>query len=137
MPLGLLLRISAEEKIMLCLAKPNRGAIDAFLRAQQSKKFSYAEVGYTRQEAPKGYVADHHRIQLGHGADVFERAKCAVKNWKMFAIPWVELHSPETAIVPGANVAVLVSHLGFWSVNACRIVYVIDEHVPTEKYGFA
>jgi uncharacterized protein (UPF0548 family) len=34
-------------------------------------------------------------------------------------------------------VAVLVSHLGFWSLNACRIAYVIEEHGGKEKYGFA
>jgi len=37
----------------------------------------------------------------------------------------------------GATVGVLVSHLGFWSLNACRIVYTIDEHGPVERYGFA
>jgi len=34
-------------------------------------------------------------------------------------------------------VAVLVSHLGFWSMNACRIAYVVEEHGPLQRYGFA
>ena len=55
----------------------------------------------------------------------------------MFEMPWVELCWPDTPIEPLPNVAVVISHLGFWSMNACRIVYVIDEHGSSEKYGFA
>jgi uncharacterized protein (UPF0548 family) len=74
---------------------------------------------------------------LGQGANTFERAKSAVRLWKMFDMPWISLCWPDTPIETGATVAVLVSHLGFWSLNACRIVYVIDEQGPSEKYGFA
>lgn len=52
-------------------------------------------------------------------------------------MPWLELCWPDTPNEPGATVAVVVSHLGFWSMNACRIVYVIDEPGPPERYGFA
>jgi uncharacterized protein (UPF0548 family) len=55
----------------------------------------------------------------------------------MFEMPWIDLYWPDTLIEPGAIVAVLVAHLGFWSLNACRIIYVIEEHGPSEKYGFA
>jgi uncharacterized protein (UPF0548 family) len=55
----------------------------------------------------------------------------------MFEMPWVQLCWPDTPIEPGATVAVLVSHLGFWSLNFCRIIYVIEESAPIEKYGFA
>ncbi len=122
---------------MFSVSKPNRNSVMAFLSAQQHQAFSYPEVGCSRQEAPKGYVADHNRIKLGRGNDTFERAKCALKKWKMFDMPWIDLCWPDTPVEPGANVAVLVSHLRFWSMNACRIVYVIDEHGPSEKYGFA
>ena len=122
---------------MLFLSRPNRNAITAFLSAQQSQTFSYADVGYSRQQTPKGYVADHNRIELGKGVEAFERAKRAVRNWKMFDMPWINLCWPDTPVVPGSGVAVLISHLGFWSLNACRIVYVIDEHDSSEKYGFA
>ncbi len=122
---------------MFCLSRPNRDFIAAFLSAQQKRAFSYPDVGCTRQQIPKGYVADHNRIELGVGVETFERAKRAVRNWKMFDMPWIELCWPDTPIEPGAIVAVLVSHLGFWSLNACRIVYVIDERGASEKYGFA
>jgi len=28
-------------------------------------------------------------------------------------------------------------HFGFYSLNACRIVYVVDEEGPIERFGFA
>jgi uncharacterized protein (UPF0548 family) len=40
-------------------------------------------------------------------------------------------------IEPGATVAVVVSHLRFWSVNACRIVYFTEDHGSPERFGFA
>jgi len=30
-----------------------------------------------------------------------------------------------------------VQHFGFYSLNACRIVYVVDEHGPPRRFGFA
>ncbi len=122
---------------MFFLSRPNRNAISAFLSAQQNHTFSYPDVGYSRQQTPKGYVADHNRIELGKGFETFERAKRAVRNWKMFDMPWVDLYWPDTPLEQGASVAVLIAHLGFWSLNACKIVYVIDEHSPSEKFGFA
>lgn len=55
----------------------------------------------------------------------------------MFDMHWIELCWPDTPTQVGATVAVLASHLGFWSLNACRIVYVIEEDGAVEKYGFA
>jgi uncharacterized protein (UPF0548 family) len=122
---------------MFCASRPPRSSIDAFLSAQQKQKFSYEEVGASRREAPNGYTADHNRVQLGQGTETFERAKRAIQQWKMFEMAWVNLCWPDMTIVPGANVAVVVSHLGFWSMNACRIVYLVEEHGSMERYGFA
>src|ERR1700747_2281312 len=99
--------------IMFCLSRPSRNEIDAFLLAQQNATFSYADVGYSRQQTPRRYVADRNRIALGKGAEAFERAKSAVRNWKMFDMPWVQLCWPNTPLEPGVTVAVLISHLGF------------------------
>jgi uncharacterized protein (UPF0548 family) len=41
---------------------------------------------------------------------------------------------PDTPIEVGENVAPVARHLGFYSLNACRIVYVIDE---PNRFGFA
>jgi len=95
-------------------------------------------VGASRElSAPGGYRVDRNRVQLGRGADVFEFAKRAIQQWKMFDMPWIELCWPDTPIEADRTVAVLVSHFGFWSLNASRIVYVIEQHGRSEKYGFA
>jgi len=37
----------------------------------------------------------------------------------------------------GWNIAVCFRHLGFFSLNACRIVYLVDEDESIKRYGFA
>jgi len=122
---------------MFRLFKPSADQIHTFLDSQVHQSFSYPCLGATRGEPPNGYMLDHHRAPLGHGIAVFERAVAAVRQWKMLHIPWLLLCWPEAPIAVGATVAVLVSHLGFWSLNACRIIYVIEEHGPRDTYGFA
>ncbi len=122
---------------MFCFTKPSPEAVREFLAAQRHQQFSYGHIGASRTEAPTGYVVDHNRIQLGEGRIVFERAKDAINQWKMFDVTWLELFSPDTPIAEGATVAVAASHLGFWSLNAARIVYTIDERGALERYGFA
>ncbi|HEY2109906.1 MAG TPA: DUF1990 domain-containing protein [Candidatus Acidoferrales bacterium] len=122
---------------MLLFSKPSPQRIREFVLSQGKETFSYGDVGASRVHAPRGYTVDHNRVQLGKGADIFERAKHAVDAWKMFSIPWLELCWPDSPIEAGTTVAVLVSHLTFWSLNACRIVYVMHEKRATETYGFA
>jgi uncharacterized protein (UPF0548 family) len=94
-------------------------------------------VGASRGRPPKGYTVDHNRVRLGAGPEAFERAVKAVRKWKMFAMPWVQLCWPDAPIEEGATVAVLVKHLGFWSLNAARIVYVLEENGEDKRFGFA
>lgn len=122
---------------MLLLTKPGQDLIRSFVSAQKNEPFSYAEVGNSREESPPGYTCDHNRIRIGTGRDAYESAKAAVKRWKMFDMPWIKLYWPDTPVEPGATVAVLASHFGFWSLHACRIVYVMEVHGSLEKYGFA
>lgn len=124
---------------MFRVTKPNRAAIDAYIAAQKGEPHSYPEVGRTREGPPAvaGYTVDHNRIRLGSGRAAFEAAQLAIRDWKMFAMPWVQLCWPTAAIEVGTNVAMMAKHLGFWSLNPCRIVYVLDEIVEgTERYGF-
>lgn len=122
---------------MFFLSKPSRESIGTFISAQRDQSFSYPHVGASRERAPSTYTVDHHRVRLGHGDIVFAQAVKAVTHWGMFDMPWINLCWPDTPIQAGATVAVLVSHLGFWSLNACRVVYVIEERGTCERYGFA
>lgn len=122
---------------MFLPSRPSPDQIRAFISSQERKPFSYPEVGASRDIAPRGYNLDHTRIHLGNGRQVFEGAIKAIRQWKMFEMTRLSLCWPGTRIEVGATVAVLVAHLGFWSLNSCRIVYLIDERGPVERFGFA
>jgi uncharacterized protein (UPF0548 family) len=109
------------------LTRPTPERIAHFLAAQEDAPFSYAEVGMTRRAPPPRYTVDHNRVQLGSGIDVFDRAVVALRGWRMLTLGWAAVYPQDTAIVPGCNVAVVARHYGFWSLNACRIVYVVDD----------
>ena len=117
--------------------KPEAKTVERFLKRQQNQLFSYAEVGSTRGPAPLGYNVDHHRIRLGKGLETFDRAIEAIKTWRMFGMDWTEIFPGNAPIEDGSTVAILIRHLGFWSLNASRIVYVIDDHDEVQRFGFA
>ena len=119
---------------MFLLAKPTRDTIDRFIEDAKHQSFSYPEIGSSQTSPPPGYNIDHNRIQLGSGHDAFQAARQGIREWKMFAFPWIDLCRPDTPIEVGQTVAILARHFGFYSLNASRIVYVIDEH---DRYGFA
>ncbi len=55
----------------------------------------------------------------------------------MFQLGWVETFPGSAAIAEGTTVAILVHLFGCWSLNAARIVYVIDQPLPLARFGFA
>src|SRR3984957_15406135 len=122
---------------MLSLRKPSTEIIRKFLTAQAKLNFTYPAIGATATTPPAGFVVDHTRIRLGEGEPVFTAAKIALENWQQFNLGWVEAWSPGTPIKPGEVVAVLARAIGLWWLNACRIVYVVDETGPITKFGFA
>ena len=123
---------------MFLFSKPDREQIDEFLDSAYRQQYSYADVGATRSDdRPSGYLHhDRNRVQIGQGDEHWERAKQAVRDWKMFDLGWCGICWPETPIEEGRNVAMMASHLGLWSLNACRIVYTIDgPHLFGFTYG--
>ena len=122
---------------MWSLARPSDQTAEAFLAAQSTLPFSYAEVGASRDVFPAGYQHDFNRVLLGSGAEVFRRACDALRQWRMFPRPWTHVLPADAMIRDGQMVAVLARAMGIWWLNACRIVYVIDEQVPLRQFGFA
>lgn len=124
--------------MMFFLKKPGRDDIQQFMSEHGQQPCSYAGIGRSRSgEAPPGYVVDHNRVRLGFGAEVFEQARAALGRWEMFQLDWVQLCWPTTPVAAGSTVGVLVRVFGLWSLNLARIVYLIDEAGPVEKFGFA
>lgn len=122
---------------MFFLLRPTAERIQAILARQQAQQFSYSEVGASRGQLPSGYTLLHNRVELGRGSAAFAQASEAVRQWKMFDFPGVWLYWPNVIIQSGNVVAVLIRHFGFWSLNFCRIVYVIDEDGSIRRFGFA
>ena len=122
---------------MFSLRKPSVESIRGFLKTQETLDFSYPAVGASANSLPAGYVTDRTRILLGSGESIFLAAKAALQRWEHFRLGWVELWSPDTPIQSGEVVAIMAWASGLWSLNFCRIVYVVDESGPISKFGFA
>ena len=122
----------------LCLwCEPSGPQVSAFLERQASDGFSYAEAGQSRLGRPAGYDVDDNEVCVGEGAADFAAASDALRRWEMFPAPWTRIDTIGTIIAPGETVAMTAHALGFWWVNACRIVYVVDEAAPLRCFGFA
>jgi uncharacterized protein (UPF0548 family) len=86
---------------------------------------------------PAGYVVDRTPIKLGEGAGTFAAAQAALRRWGHFRLGWVEAWPPETPTPAGQVVEVIARLFGLWWVNACRIVSVVDDEGPVQRFGFA
>jgi uncharacterized protein (UPF0548 family) len=122
---------------MLSLRKPSAERLREFLAAQAKLDLTYPAVEATAAVPPAGYVVDRTRIKLGEGAGTFAVAKAALRRWEHFRLGWVEAWPPETPLQAGQVVAVVARLFGFWFLNACRIVYVVNEERPIQRFGFA
>lgn len=113
---------------MFSLFHPSRRRLTRFLASEAKRPFSYDPVGASRNaKAPVGKFVNNRRERLGKGSDVYARACAALSAWRMFPDAWIRVHSADTEIKQDAVVAVAVRCLGVWTINACRIVYVLDK----------
>lgn len=123
---------------MFLWAKPDESQIREFLDSARKMPLSYEEKGATQGTLPAGYTVDHSRIKLGDGSQTFERAATAVSTWKHFDLGWLRLVSDDVVPITNAVVAVVASHFPLYSLNACRVIYVIeDKDDPKRRFGFA
>ena len=120
---------------MFLTHRPTKSAIEKFIDESTDLPLSYQPIGLAK-ESPPGFNVDMASAIVGHGADVFARAKRALTEWRHFELGWVELFPRAAPIEPGTVVAVLAHHLGFWSLNGCRVVHKFGDDDVTE-FGFA
>jgi len=122
----------------LSLRKPSPEVVQRFLASQAKFTFTYSAVGATAKTPPAGFAVDHTRARLGEGQEVFRSASAALRRWEQFRLGWVEPGSPDVPLRPGEVVAIMGKAIGMWWLNACRIVYVVDdESGPVCRFGFA
>ena len=121
---------------MFLARRPSQPTIAEFLDRSRDLPLSYEPVGIASQ-TPGGFNADLACAVIGHGRETFDRAKIALAEWRHYEMDWVDLFPKGAAIEPGTIVAVLVHHLGFWSLNGCRVVYRVGDRQMGSSFGFA
>ena len=120
---------------MFSAVRPSDEDIERFLSESRHLSLSYQPVGIATAGA-LSFDVDEETTHLGTGEPVFARARAALTGWSHFRLGWVDIFPRNAAIAPGTDVAVLIRHLGFWSLNGCRVVYSIGGMNGME-FGFA
>jgi uncharacterized protein (UPF0548 family) len=121
---------------MFLAFRPSPKQIDRFIQECERLPLSYGPVGIVRTE-PVGRRFDEAVVTIGRGAADFRRAQRALRAWKQFDIGWVELFPRCASTAAGTNVAVLIRHFGFWSLNGARVVYGAGHGIEDGLFGFA
>lgn len=110
---------------------------------QLDAAFTYDDVGASNVDypanMPAGFVIDHTEASLGNGQAVFQTACENLRTWQQTQLGWVTSAWPEAPFVAGAVLGSLARSCGIWWLNACRIVYTIDEQPDAgpQRFGFA
>lgn len=133
---------------MFLARRPSGQTIERFLRDSQDLPLSYGPIGLVSAESarsedrvlprpPVPQGVDDAVVAIGHGQADFERARTALMAWRQFDIGWVETFPREAPLAVGSVVAVLIHHLGFWSLNGCRVLYRVGSTSDEARFGFA
>ena len=121
---------------MFLSRRPSPAAIDRFVEESRDLPLSYGPVGIVGNGA-HGWTFDETTAVIGHGPADFERARAALLAWTQFDLGWVETFPRQTPVAVGTVVAVLIRHLGFWSLNGARVVYEVGSRTEGARFGFA
>lgn len=122
---------------MLTLRRPSKAAVGRFLEGQRAVPLSYSTAGMTSGSAPAGFNVDCLRHQVGVGAGDFERACDAIRQWTPHQQSWAWATPREVAPKPAGLIAIVARIGPFWWANACRVVSVVEEAGPPQRFGFA
>lgn len=133
---------------MLTVRRPAKADVARYLLSRKDSPFTYQSLGITKSfignaatlDGISRFDVDRERLLLGFGAATFQAARTALCQWEMFPASLTQLYWPDRAIQLGANVAVLFRAGPIWSLNPCRIVYVIDDPSSSnseQRFGFA
>lgn len=121
---------------MFQLTRPSARDVEAHRDAQRSLDVTYTGMYATRGDVavPAGYDHDRAHEELGRGEAVFRAAVAAIRAWTMFPPPLAYIEPAGIPIEVGQVAGVIIRAFGIWTLNAARIVYVIDE---PRRFGFA
>ena len=121
---------------MFLMRRPSPAEIERFLDRSRTLPLSYGPIGIVRHPSDVDRL-DEQVVIIGHGEADFERARIALASWTHFDLGWVEAFPVGAPIETGTVVAVLIRHLGFWSLNGARVLYQVGEADVQAGFGFA
>jgi len=121
---------------MFLLRPPTNREIERFLNRSHGLPLSYGPTGIVRHPRAVDRL-DEQVVTIGHGEADFERARIALAGWTHFDIGWVDVFPTRQSIDAGTDVAVLIRHLGFWSLNGARVLYHVGGTNDQHAFGFA
>ena len=116
--------------------RPSITDIERFLYRSRGLPLSYGPIGLVNHPADNQQL-DEQVVAIGRGEADFARARSALASWKQLDLGWVELFPRQSPIETGTVVAVLVRHLGFWSLNGARVLYHVGGNDDGRLFGFA
>jgi uncharacterized protein (UPF0548 family) len=109
---------------MFLLRRPSDALLERVLADQRAAAPSYPDVGRTRRGIVPALFRNLHAAEMGSGPEVFRRTVAAVRAWAMYDLPWTRVYPAGAPVEAGTTLHTVIHHLGFWSVNPCRVVYV-------------
>jgi len=121
---------------MFLVRRPSAERIARFVRESQELPLSYGPIGLLKTGAARSDV-DETSVAIGRGEADFARARAALMAWKQFDVGWVETFPRGAPVEAGTDVALLIRHLGFWSLNGCRVLYTVGPLDDAPRFGFA
>ena len=121
---------------MFLIRRPSPPAIERFLQHSIQLPLSYDLIGVAR-ESETTFTHDDTTAVIGQGAQEFARARKALQQWRQFELGWVELFPRGASLEEGTNVAVLIRHLGLFSLNGCRVLYHTGHREEGPLFGVA
>ena len=121
---------------MFLARRPSAAAIGRFLEDSHRLPLWNTPIGIATRRPERGRL-DEQLVTIGQGPADFERARAALVAWRQFDLGWVELFPQHASTHPGNVVAVLIRHLGFWSLNGARVVYPVPDSDGEPRFGYA
>ena len=121
---------------MFFFHRPSSKVIERLVAQSRELPLSYSPVGLAKGSS-RNFDSDQTAVVIGKGRADFERARAALMAWKQFDVGWGELFPTNAVVETGTVVMVLFRHLGFWSLNGCRVVYRVGDDEPDRRFGFA
>jgi uncharacterized protein (UPF0548 family) len=120
---------------MFLARRPPQEAIDRFISDSRELPVSYSPIGIART------AGENHAVEvaavIGCGQADFDRARAALMAWEHFDVGWIDIFPRCASVDAGTVVAVLIRHLGFWSLCGNRVVLGGRDEESGRRFAFA